>query len=87
MWDIIAWAVFGVIAGGVAKLIKPGKQGGGCLVTMILGIIGALVGGFLARNVLGMEVADGRFSISSFLVAVGGALLVLLIYGALTKKK
>lgn len=87
MWDIISWAVFGLIAGAIAKLIKPGDQGGGCIVTIILGIVGALVGGFIARNLLGMSVADGSFSIGSFLVAVGGALLVLVIYGAVTKKR
>lgn len=87
MWDVISWIIFGLIAGGLAKLIKPGDQGGGCIVTIILGIIGALVGGFIARELLGMNVADGSFSIGSFLVAVGGALLVLFIYSMATKKR
>lgn len=87
MIDIIAWIVFGIFAGAIAKLLKPGSQGGGCLTTSILGIVGALVGGFIARNLLGWEVVDGGFTFKSFLVAVGGALLVLFIYGAITKKR
>lgn len=87
MWDILMWAVVGLLAGGLAKLLKPGAQGGGCLVTIILGIVGALLGGFIAREVLGMEIADGSISFKSILVATGGALLVLVIYGAVTKKR
>lgn len=87
MLNIIAWAIFGLIAGGLAKLIKPGKQGGGCIVTMILGIVGALVGGFLGRQILGIEVRDGAFNLPSFISAVVGAIIVLFIYEAVTKKR
>lgn len=87
MLNIIAWAIFGLIAGGLAKLIKPGKQGGGCIVTMILGIVGALVGGFLGRQILGIEVRDGAFNLPSFISAVVGAIIVIFIYEAVTKKR
>lgn len=87
MMNILAWAIFGLIAGGLAKLIKPGKQGGGCIVTMILGIVGALLGGFLGRTLLGIDVVDGAFNFASFISAVVGAILVLFIYEAVTKKR
>lgn len=86
MWNIIAWIIFGLIAGAIAKLLKPGKQGKGCITTSILGIIGALVGGYLARAI-GIGVTDGSFNLKSFMVAVAGSLLVLFVYGAITKKR
>lgn len=82
---IIAWIVFGLIAGAVAKLIMPGTQSGGWIITIILGILGAVVGGWLGSILLGVDVTG--FNISSFLVAVGGALLLLIIYGAVTRRR
>lgn len=81
---IITWIIFGLIAGAIAKLIMPGTQGGGWLITIILGIVGAFVGGFIGANVLGWGAVDS-FDFRSMLLAVGGALIVLWIYGMLTK--
>jgi uncharacterized membrane protein YeaQ/YmgE (transglycosylase-associated protein family) len=53
---IIAWIVFGLIAGIIAKLLMPGRDPGGCIITMLLGIAGAFVGGFLYRLLTGREV-------------------------------
>ncbi len=53
MFGILGWIVFGVIVGTIAKLLMPGKDPGGIIVTMLLGIVGALVGGFIGRS-LGM---------------------------------
>lgn len=80
---ILSWIIFGLIAGALAKLIMPGNQGMGWLMTIILGIVGAMVGGWLGSMIFGVDVTG--FNISSFLVAIGGALLVLFIFGAVTK--
>lgn len=80
---ILTWIIFGLIAGALAKLIMPGNQGMGWIMTIILGIVGAMVGGWLGSMIFDVDVTG--FNISSFLVAVGGALLVLFIFGAVTK--
>ncbi|MCW3160040.1 GlsB/YeaQ/YmgE family stress response membrane protein [Chryseobacterium oryctis] len=80
----ITWIIFGLIAGAIAKLIMPGTQGGGWLMTIILGIVGAFVGGFIG-SFLGWGTTDS-FDFRSMLLAVGGALIVLWIYGMVTKK-
>ncbi|CAN5133763.1 GlsB/YeaQ/YmgE family stress response membrane protein [soil metagenome] len=81
---IIGWIVLGLIAGAIAKLILPGTQGGGWLITLILGIVGALLGGFIGSAVFGIGL-DGFFSIQTWLLAIGGAIVVLLIYGLVTR--
>ncbi len=80
---IIAWVVFGLIAGVLAKWIMPGKDGGGCLVTVGLGVAGAVVGGFIGAR-LGLGTVSG-FDIRSFGLAVGGALVLLLGYRMLKR--
>ena len=76
---IIAWIVFGLIAGVVAKLIMPGRDGGGFILTCILGIVGAVVGGWLA-TMFGIGGTISGFNLHSFLVAVVGAIVVLVVY-------
>jgi uncharacterized membrane protein YeaQ/YmgE (transglycosylase-associated protein family) len=77
---ILSWIVFGLVAGGLAKLLMPGKDPGGCLITMALGIGGALIGGFLATQ-FGYADADVmQFDMRSFGIAVAGALLLLALY-------
>jgi uncharacterized membrane protein YeaQ/YmgE (transglycosylase-associated protein family) len=73
---IIAWIVFGLIAGVIAKLIMPGRDGGGFILTCILGIVGAVVGGWLA-TMFGIGGTISGFNLHSFLVAVVGAIVVL----------
>ncbi|MCA1940647.1 MAG: GlsB/YeaQ/YmgE family stress response membrane protein [Caenispirillum bisanense] len=75
---IIAWIVFGLIAGAVAKLLMPGKDPGGFFVTILLGIVGALVGGFIGRA-LGFGDVTG-FNFGSFVIAVLGAIVLLVAY-------
>ncbi len=80
---IIAWIVFGLIAGALAKWIMPGKDPGGLVMTMVLGIVGAMIGGFIG-SAIGFGGVSG-FDIRSFALAVGGALLVLVGYRKLKK--
>ena len=70
---IISWIIFGLIAGILAKWIMPGKDGGGFIVTVILGIIGAVVGGWIS-TLFGFGKVDG-FNFGSFVVAVIGAII------------
>ncbi len=80
----LSWIVFGLIAGALARWIMPGKQAGGWVVSIILGIVGAVVGGWIG-TLLGFGKVSG-FDLRSLLVAVGGAVVVLFVYRALTRK-
>ena len=82
---ILAWIVFGLIAGAIAKWIMPGNDPGGWIITILLGIGGAVVGGFLGSLLLGLDVTG--FNISSFLVAILGAILLLFIYRQVAGRK
>ncbi|HHV20331.1 GlsB/YeaQ/YmgE family stress response membrane protein [Granulicoccus sp. GXG6511] len=83
---IIFWIIIGLLAGAIAKFIMPGKQGGGIIVTIILGIIGAFAGGLITNLLMGngfQFTPEGGF-FWTLLVAVIGALIVLFIYGKVT---
>ncbi|EBW5563568.1 GlsB/YeaQ/YmgE family stress response membrane protein [Salmonella enterica subsp. enterica serovar Napoli] len=81
---IIAWIIFGLIAGVIAKLLMPGLDGGGFILTCILGIVGAVVGGWLA-TMFGIGGSISGFNLHSFLVAVVGAIVVLVIFRLLRR--
>lgn len=74
----IAWIVLGLIAGMLAKVLMPGKDGGGFIVTTLLGIAGAFVGGFIG-SLVGFGGADG-LNIGSIITATFGAFILLFIY-------
>ncbi|MEW4563326.1 GlsB/YeaQ/YmgE family stress response membrane protein [Bremerella sp. JC770] len=78
---VISWIVFGLIAGALAKFLFPGDDPGGCIVTIIIGIVGATVGGFIATG-LGYGSVTG-FNLYSFGVAILGSMVVLAIYRVL----
>lgn len=80
---IISWIVLGLIAGALAKLIMPGKDGGGILITIVLGIAGAIVGGWLGAF-FGLGTTGG-FSFGSIITATLGALLILYVYKKIKK--
>ncbi|MBQ0712727.1 MAG: GlsB/YeaQ/YmgE family stress response membrane protein [Porticoccus sp.] len=80
---IISWIVLGLIAGILAKLVMPGKDGGGFIVTVLLGIAGAFVGGW-AGSFFGLG-STGGFSLGSIATATVGALLLLIIYRQIKK--
>ncbi|HDL8021903.1 TPA: GlsB/YeaQ/YmgE family stress response membrane protein [Yersinia enterocolitica] len=75
---ILSWIIFGLIAGILAKWIMPGEDGGGFIMTIILGVVGALVGGYIS-TFFGMGKVDG-FNFGSFVEAVIGSLVVLFVY-------
>jgi uncharacterized membrane protein YeaQ/YmgE (transglycosylase-associated protein family) len=77
---IIGWIVLGLLAGIIAKAIMPGNDPGGIIVTIIIGIVGAILGGFLAQVLFGNNTVDDFFDISTWLTAIVGAVLLLVIY-------
>jgi len=82
--NILAWIIFGLTAGALAKFIMPGDDPGGCIVTILLGVAGAFVGGMIGTQ-LGIGNVDG-FNFHSFAIAVGGSLLLLLGYRAIRRR-
>lgn len=78
---LLSWILFGLIAGALAKLIMPGNDRGGCIITIILGVIGAVVGGFIA-TFLGFGGISG-FDWRSMGIAILGAVIVLAIWRAI----
>src|SRR6187402_1012354 len=79
----LSFIILGLIAGVIAKLILPGKQAGGWFVTLLLGVIGALLGGWLAGLIFNIGY-DNFWSIQSWLIAIVGALIVLVIWALIT---
>jgi uncharacterized membrane protein YeaQ/YmgE (transglycosylase-associated protein family) len=77
---IIAFIILGLIGGLIAKAILPGEDPGGIIVTMIIGVAGAILGGFLAQALFGADPLDEFFDISSWLTAIVGSLILLVIY-------
>ena len=78
---ILGWIVLGLIAGAIAKAIHPGDEPGGIFGTIIIGILGAIVGGLIA-SALNVGEISSFFSVGTWLIAIGGALLLLAIYHA-----
>jgi uncharacterized membrane protein YeaQ/YmgE (transglycosylase-associated protein family) len=76
--NILAWIILGLIAGALAKFLMPGDDPGGFFLTIVLGIIGALVGGFIA-SALGFGDVTG-LNLGSIIIAVLGSILLLIIY-------
>lgn len=76
---IIGWILLGLIAGAIAKLIMPGNDPGGIIVTIIIGIVGAIVGGYIAKA-LKFGSDKNFFDIKTWVIAILGALLLLGIY-------
>lgn len=86
MVNIIAWIVFGLIAGAIAKFLKPGPDDGGWMTTIIIGIIGSMLGGFLGRVFFGAGVNNNIFNFYSLIMSVIGSILVLYAFSAMSKK-
>ena len=87
MFAIIGWIVFGLVVGLIAKAIMPGKDPGGCIITMLIGIAGSLIGGFIGRALFGYGRAYGDARdlsqpgfLMSLVLAVVGAIILLVLY-------
>lgn len=80
---ILAWIVFGLVVGIIAKLVTPGRDPGGFIVTMLLGIAGALLGGFIGRA-MGFY---GANETAGWLMSIGGAILLLVLYRMVVRRR
>jgi uncharacterized membrane protein YeaQ/YmgE (transglycosylase-associated protein family) len=84
--SIIGWIVLGLIAGAIAKAILPGRQGGGWLVTLLLGVVGALLGGWIGSAVFNIGL-ENFWSWQTWIIAILGSIVVLLIWGLFTRNR
>ena len=82
---IIAWVVVGLIAGILAKWVMPGPDPGGIITTILIGVVGALVGGFVVNSLLGGPGVSG-INLTSILVATLGAIILLAVYRLITRR-
>ena len=82
---ILSWILFGLVAGAIAKAIHPGKDPGGWIITIIIGIVGAMLGGGIGVLLFNRDVSG--WNLTSFLLAVGGAVILLWIYSAVRGRK
>lgn len=82
-YGILGWIVIGLLAGGIAKLLMPGRDPGGCIITILLGIAGALLAGFLGRAVGWYNEGDG----AGFVAAIVGAFVILLLYRLILRRR
>lgn len=76
---IISWIILGLIAGAIAKMLMPGRDPGGCIITMLLGIAGAFVGGWVGRTLFHVDLGK-FFDLRTWGLAILGALIILGIY-------
>ena len=84
MFGILGWILFGLIVGAVAKLLMPGNDPGGFIVTILIGIVGAFIGGFVGNTIAGRGLSG--FSVWSIILAIVGAMLLLWIYRMVTRR-
>lgn len=80
---IIAFLILGLVAGAIAKALMPGPDGGGLIMTLLVGVAGALLGGFLGAAVFGIDPIDEFFDLSTWIAAIAGSVVVLAVYRAL----
>ena len=82
---ILSWIVFGLVVGFIAKLLMPGKDPGGFIVTMLLGIAGSLIGGFISRAITGSE--PGASAGAGYIMSILGAIVLLVIYRMMVRRR
>lgn len=83
----IAWLILGLIAGAIARLILPGKQGTGWIGALITGVLGALLGGWIAGAVFNIDTMNSFFSLSTWIFAILGGVIVAFIWQAITGRR
>ncbi len=83
--DVVGWVVVGFIAGALSSVVFRERAGSGCLATLIIGILGGAVGGLVARDVFGLDRAEGF--LGAVLVAVGGAVIVRFLIAIVTPRR
>ena len=84
--SIIAWIVLGLVAGLIANMLIPGKRQQGLILTCLIGIVGALLGGWVATKLFHLHTLHGFFNLSTWLTAIAGAAVLLLAYHLVSGK-
>lgn len=88
MWNLLGWIFAGLLIGAIARLLVPGRQPLGILLTIILGIVGALLGGFVSWMIWGAtEEPFSAYAWPGYLFAILGAVLVLVVWGGLSRRE
>ncbi|TMQ92165.1 GlsB/YeaQ/YmgE family stress response membrane protein [Actinomadura soli] len=83
---IIAWIILGLVAGFIAKALIPGRDPQGLIVTTLIGVAGALLGGFLATRLFDVDGVQGFFDLSTWITAIAGSAVLLLAYHLITSR-
>ncbi|NKZ02787.1 GlsB/YeaQ/YmgE family stress response membrane protein [Actinomadura latina] len=84
---IIAWIILGLVAGVIAKALVPGRDPQGLIITTLIGVAGALLGGFLATRLFDVDGVQGFFDLSTWITAIAGSALLLLAYHLITSRR
>jgi uncharacterized membrane protein YeaQ/YmgE (transglycosylase-associated protein family) len=84
---IIAFIILGLLAGIIAKALLPGDDPGGIIITTIIGVVGALLGGFFAGLLFGADPLDEFFDISTWLTAIVGSIILLIVYRTVASRR
>ncbi len=84
---IVSLLILGLLAGALAKWLLPGDDPGGVLATMLVGVVGALLGGFVAAALFGADPLQGFFQLSTWVTAVAGSIVLLLLYRLVTRRR
>jgi len=85
LMSIVGWCVFGLLVGAIARFLMPGRQSMGILMTMALGVVGSFAGGFISSLIFGSS--ESLVNPAGWIMSVVGALIVLFIYGKISKAK
>jgi uncharacterized membrane protein YeaQ/YmgE (transglycosylase-associated protein family) len=85
LWSIITWAVFGLVIGAIARLLYPGHQSMSIVMTMVLGIVGSLIGGLISW-LFGFDPQDGPFQGAGWIMSIVGALIAVWIALAMSRR-
>ncbi len=84
---ILAWILIGLLAGFIAKALMPGKDPGGIIITMLIGVAGGLLGGWLGKVIFGVDSIDGFFDLSTWIAAIIGSVILLAVYRLVSNKR
>jgi uncharacterized membrane protein YeaQ/YmgE (transglycosylase-associated protein family) len=83
---ILGWIILGLIAGAIAKALLPGRDPGGLIITTVIGILGALLGGFLGQAMLGRNTLDTFYDVSTWFTAIIGSIILLVLWRVLVSR-
>ncbi|MFE5914376.1 GlsB/YeaQ/YmgE family stress response membrane protein [Streptomyces wedmorensis] len=84
---ILAWILLGLLAGIIAKMLMPGKDPGGIILTTLIGIAGGLLGGWLGKVLFDVDSVDGFFELSTWVAAIVGSIILLAVYRLFARHK